>query len=204
MQSTAKWDALMADFPDWKDPFEERLAAHAANISKNIPTVDVTKIKEELEAGFSQALVDITRASTQEARQLAQLDIKHPGWETKIATKDFSDWLFAGGPTEQEQARYFELKKTSPSEADAFYAEFARTHPQWWGDRGAANASSNAADAIRQLDAYEEHRKAVEKQAKNQARLATVVAPKQATSGGPSVLPDEAGLAVGYKRAKRA
>ena len=64
--------------------------------------------------------------------------------------------------------------------------------------------SESAVEAMKVLDAYAEHRKVAEKQAKNQARLASVVTPKQATSGGPAVLPDEAGLSVGYNRVKRA
>ena len=64
--------------------------------------------------------------------------------------------------------------------------------------------SESAVEAMKVLDAYAEHRKTAEKQAKNQARLAAVVAPKQATSGGPAVLPDEAGLEVGYNRVRRA
>ena len=60
--------------------------------------------------------------------------------------------------------------------------------------------SDHARDAIKMLDMFYDHRKAEAKREKNQARLATVVAPRQANSGGPSVLPDEAGLSVGYTR----
>lgn len=64
--------------------------------------------------------------------------------------------------------------------------------------------SDKVNDASRLLDLFDEHAKAEAAKAKNKARLATVVTPKQASSGGPSILPDEAGLSVGYNRIKRA
>lgn len=68
--------------------------------------------------------------------------------------------------------------------------------------------STKAGDAIKMLDMYYDHRKAArdaaQRKEKNQTRLAAAVAPKQAPSGGPSILPDEAGLSVGYKRVKHA
>ena len=169
MQSTAKWDALMADMgPDWKEAFEEKLAAQAAVLSKNAPAVDAGKIKKELEEGFTRSVHEISEASTQKARQLTQLDIKYPTWEQDIKQPEFKPWLDAQAPEMQ-----------------------------------ALMGSDSATDALKVLDAYAEHRKAAEKQEKNKARLAAAVTPRQATSGGPSVLPDEAGLEVGYKRAKR-
>lgn len=71
-------------------------------------------------------------------------------------------------------------------------------------DVKALASSTNGDEAVKMLDAFEVHRKAAAEAAakrdKNQARLAAAVAPKQASSGGPTVLPDEAGLAVGYNR----
>lgn len=71
-----------------------------------------------------------------------------------------------------------------------------------------ALAKSNLADdAIKMLDGYTEHQKAAAIKAaaetKNKARLAAAVAPKQAASGGPTILPDEAGLYAGYNRVAR-
>jgi len=167
MQSTGKWDALMADMTDWKEAFEERLAAHAATLSRAAPSVDVDGIKKDLATGFTKSVQEIAEASTQKARQLAQLDIKYPTWEADIKTQEFDGWIKAQAP---------EIRALTESE--------------------------RATDAMKVLDAFAEHRKAVEKQEKNRARLAAVVAPKQATSGGPAVLPDEAGLSVGYNRVR--
>lgn len=50
------------------------------------------------------------------------------------------------------------------------------------------------------IGAYKKHVEAESSRHKKQSRLATVIAPKQANAGGPSVLPDEAGLSVGYNR----
>lgn len=64
--------------------------------------------------------------------------------------------------------------------------------------------SEKARDAIQMLDLYHDHLKAAQRKDKNQARLAAAVTPKQATGGGPTILPDEAGLSVGYQRVRRA
>lgn len=169
MKDTKKWNQLMEDMgAEWKEAFEERLAAQAAEFAKNAPSVDVATIKKELTEGFTQSVSEIAEASTQKARQLAQLDIKYPTWEADIQKPEFSAWLKTQAPEKQ-----------------------------------ALVESERASDALQLLDAYAEHRKAVEKREKQKARLAGVVVPQQATSGGPTVLPDEAGLSVGYNRVKR-
>ncbi len=165
-QNTVKWKQLSEDFPEWAEAVDERLAAQAAEFAKHpASSVDVEGMKQE----FSQSLAEVRQASTQEARQLAQVDIKHPGWEDTVKTPDYAAWIKTQAP-----------------------------------DIQALGDSDRAADAIKLLDIYAENRKAIEKQAKNQTRLATVVAPRLANTTGSTVLPDEAGLSVGYKRIKQA
>lgn len=89
-------------------------------------------------------------------------------------------------------------------EADVRAPEFAAWMKTQAPDTQALANSSNASDAIKMLDLYYDHRKASERRDKNQARLDAVVTPKSANSTGPSILPDEAGLSVGYNRIKRA
>ena len=160
MRSTAKWDALMADMgPDWKEAFEEKLAAQAAALSKTAPVVDTAGIKKELEEGFTKSVQEISEASTQKARQLAQLDIKYPTWEQDINQPEFGPWL-----------------KTQAPEIQALMA------------------SNSAAEALKVLDAYAEHRKAVAEATaraeKNKRRLDSVVAPKSAATAGPQAISD--------------
>lgn len=192
-----KWKQMMEDFPDWADAMEERLAALKPGSS---PTVDVESITKEV-LGTVQPLV---AAARDEGRQLARIDAKHPGWEKTVNTPEFRDWTLEGGPTVEAYTEYKEADKTDPKKAREIEQGFATQFPKWWGDRGAALFSADADDAVKLLDGFEVHRKAAAaaaaKQEKNKARLAAAVAPTQANSGGPSVLPDEAGLAVGYKR----
>jgi len=89
-------------------------------------------------------------------------------------------------------------------ESDVRAPEFAAWMKTQAPDVQALAASSDATDAIKMLDMYYDHRKTADRKDKNRARLDSAVTPKQATSGGPSILPDEAGLSVGYKRVKRA
>lgn len=67
--------------------------------------------------------------------------------------------------------------------------------------------SDLADDAIKMLDEFSEHQKTAAAKAaadaKNKQRLAAATPPRQAASGGPTILPDEAGLAVGYNRIAR-
>ena len=116
------------------------------------------------------------RTDTATLRQLVRIDSKHPDWETDIYLPD----------------------KTG------FTPEFATWKATQAPEVQALADSSNAQDAIKMLDMYYDHRKASERKDKNKARLDAAVTPKSATSGGPSILPDEAGLSIGYKRIKRA
>ena len=89
-------------------------------------------------------------------------------------------------------------------EADIQAPEFAAWVATQAPEVKALAASESAQDAIKMLDMYYDHRKGAERKDKNKARLDAAVTPKPASSGGPSILPDEAGLSVGYKRIKRA
>jgi len=92
----------------------------------------------------------------------------------------------------------------APNGSKSFKPEFAAWMQAQAPEVKALADSQNARDAISMLDKYYDHRKAEAAKAKNQSRLAGAVQPKQAASGGPSILPDEAGLSVGYNRVRRA
>lgn len=158
-----KWKKLEEDFPSWAEALSERLAADRAAITAEIKGAIPKPV--DVEATIQPLL----QAVKSEARALARIDFKHEGWEEKVKTPKFTEWLKVQAPEIQALAD-----------------------------------SDKADDAIRLLDQFDEHAKAAAVKAKQQARLATVVAPKQANSGGPSVLPDEAGLSVGYNRVKHA
>lgn len=161
-QSLEKWNELKAEFSDWSEGIDERIneriAASSAEFAKQLP--DVSGIEKNLETKLSQYLAEVTKASTEETRQLAQLDFRHPDWEDKINSKEFLRVAFADGPSEQEIARYFSLKQSAPLEAQTYFRDFARTHPKWWGEKGALIDSDKAADATKLLDIFNDQLKA--------------------------------------------
>src|SRR3990167_1906731 len=177
-QSLEKWEKLKGDFEDWSAGIDERIAERiAADRAKFQPqAVDVDGIKREVGAGLNATIEKERSAVVRLARAFGRVDAKYPDWESDVHL-----------PTGE------------------YTPEFSAWESQQAPDIRALADSESAADALKMLDMYYDHRKAEAKREKNQARLATVVAPKQASSGGPTVLPDEAGLAVGYNRmAKRA
>lgn len=180
-QSLEKWNGLKKDFEEWSagidERIAERIAAERAETIKQFKpqVVDVDGIKRDVGAGFNAALQKSSSEVVKLARAFARVDLKYPDWETDVHAPN-----------------------------GEYTPEFAAWSSKQTPEIQALADSNNAADAIKMLDMYYDHRKAEAKREKNQARLATVVAPKQANSGGPTVLPDEAGLAVGYNRIKRA
>lgn len=179
-----KWEALKKDFEEWTQATEEyvkqKLAAERAETLKLVPKVDVDGIKKEVGDTVDQAVAKARVEAVKEARQLVTVDLKYPTWEEDVH-------VYAQDGTISLTPEFSAWMQTQAPEVKAL-------------------ADSNLArDALKMLDAFYEHRKAEAKKQTNQARLASAVTPQQASSGGPSILPDEAGLAVGYNRmAKRA
>lgn len=181
-----KWEALKKDFEEWtqatEDYVKQKLAAERAETLKQIPKVDVDGIKKEVGESVTGTMADaVAKAraeAVKEARQLVVIDQKYPTWEEDVHV-------------------YAQDGKVSLT------PEFSA-----WMDAQApevkALAHSNLArDALKMLDLYYEHKKADAKKETNKQRLAAAVTPQQASSGGPTVLPDEAGLSVGYNRVKK-
>jgi hypothetical protein len=81
--SSAKWDALKKDFPDFAEAVEERVAAVAAT-----PGVDPAAILEEAKS-FAAEQVSTTHIKT--AKTLANL--VEPDWETVGKSNEFHAWL---------------------------------------------------------------------------------------------------------------
>lgn len=184
-QSTAKWDQLKTDFPDWAGALEERFAAQAAT---NQP-VDVEALRKQLQtetlAAVSQFIPDIEHR----AREYARIDSKHPDWEDDVYQRG------EDGKT---------LVKDGNPVLSAAFSEWMNAQAP---EIQALADSEKSKDAIRMLELFYEHTKTAAAKAaveeKKTKRLAAVIQPKQAASGGPTILPDEAGLAIGYKKIKR-
>lgn len=202
----AEWEKLKEDFPDWAEGTDKRIDRRIEErLSKlNLPpAVDVAGIKTDLTGTLQEIVTRATSEAKAEARELAKIDRKHEDWENVISSKEFTDWSFSGGPTAQEQAQYFALREQNPAQAEVYYAGFAQKHPQWWGEKGAMRASDKASDAIKLLDSYAEHRKAVAdataKAERNKKRLESAITPKGVTSPGTRSLSDEEAMRLAFE-----
>jgi len=153
----------------------EAMDERLAALSPQTAAIDMEAIQKQL-AQSTQAQIS---GAIDAAEERAFVRLKYPDWKTTVATDGFEAWKSAQAP---------EIQALADSEL--------------------------ADDAIRLLNAYAEHQKAATKaadqaaaraaaEAKNKRRLAANAAPETAASGGPSILPDEAGLSVGYNRIKR-
>jgi hypothetical protein len=207
--SSAKWKQAKEDYPDWAEAMEDLLQSYRPG---NAAPIDPKAVRGEIVGEFRQLVATATSQARAEARELARLDRAHDDWEDVIKSDEFYDfaWTHPNAPSQALRERYVALKEESPDEAERFFEGLAKTNPQWWAERGSMMASDAARDAIKLLDAFKEHRKntavapdATAPAVRSKKRLDAVVAPKQAASGGPTILPDEAGLSIGYNRVKK-
>lgn len=178
--TAAQIDAAAKDPEEWaelKKDFPEWTTATEGYIRQALATERAELLKQIPKPDAVD--VDGIRREVGDAmdrvRQFARVDLKHPDWEQDVRAPD--------GSLTPEFAAWMKMQ-TPETQALA---------DSW-----------KASDAIKMLDLYYDHRKATARKEKNQTRLASAVAPKSAAGGGPSILPDEAGLSVGYQRVKRA
>lgn len=173
----AEWAELKKDFPEWTKATEGYVRqALAADRADLLKQIPSAGVDVD---GLRREVGTTVGDAMHRARQLARVDLKHPTWEQDV---------------------YQDIN--APEKG--FTPEFAAWMKAQAPETQALADSVKADDAIKMLDMYYDHRKNVARKDKNQARLAANVAPKSASGGGPSILPDEAGLSVGYQRVKRA
>ena len=195
--SPEKWDKLKELFKDWSEEMDiqgiddritQRLAAERAEILKQMPkSVDLDGIKREVDTTLNTRINKTRGEVSNEVRQLVQIDSKHPTWEQDIYAYDSSgNVIYAPNGNKQFSADFAAWNQAQPPEVKALAD------------------SDKAQDAIKMLDLFYDHRRTSEHKQQKDARLASAVVPKQAASGGPTILPDEAGLSVGYNRMKHA
>lgn len=102
-KSTAKWEQQKADFPEWADALEERLAAERADITAKLPQstqIDVDSIRESVLNEVQSSQDDVIN----QARRLARLDLKYETWDKDVKSKDFQDWHKSQPPEVQALA----------------------------------------------------------------------------------------------------
>ena len=98
--STAKWDQLKTEFPEWADALEERLS----RVQPAQPNLD--ELRNQIRGELTQQLTtDITaRVSADLAAKTEDrlVNVAHRGWKDTVKTKEFTDW-YAKQPTEVQQ-----------------------------------------------------------------------------------------------------
>ena len=163
--SDEEWEKLLADFPDWKDGIDKRIDQRLdARLQKLAPppAVDVAGLKSELTGTVDEIVAKATSETKAETRALAQVDRKYETWEQDI---------------------YVDGDRSKAVLTPEFKAWQAAQPPEV---RALAN-SPNPRDAIKMLDAFYEHRKAVAdataKAERDKKRLDRAITPKGVTTG---------------------
>ena len=87
------WKRLKEDFPDWAGPVEAEFTALRTELAKQTKP-DLAGIKKEI-VGAVQPMFQSVKA---EARALALIDFKHPGWEETVNTTEFKSWVNTQAP----------------------------------------------------------------------------------------------------------
>lgn len=199
------WKKLKEDYPDWAEPLEAELNAMRAEFKKaGAAPVDVNALRTEVTAGFRNEL----SSGLDAAEERAFVRLKHPDWKQTVNTPEFRAWTLEGGPSQEQYAQMKALERTDPTKADALVNNWARQHPQWWADRGAAIFDDRADAAIALLDGYKAARAqpaagAEQKRQKPQTRLERAV-PAAGSGGEPPItgLSDEAAFNRGFNRVR--
>lgn len=127
---------------------------------------------EKLQKEWQAATQELVSSAVAAAEENAYVRFKYPEWKKTVNTPEFQTWM--------QSVAAPDIKALADSDL--------------------------ADDAIRMLDSYAAYSRAAAAkaaaEAKNKQRLNAVIEPAQASSGGPTILPDEAGLSIGYNRVK--
>ena len=186
------WKKLEEDFPDFAGPMKAELSSLRAELAKKAGgEVDMGKVSQEVVKSITPQL----DASERRAREFAQVDIKHDGWEDTVKTAEFQGWLYAGGPTKEE--------REAAAKAGSLDS-ISTKYPQWWGERGALSYSDRGRDAIKLLDTYKSANdtaaKAEADRIKKEKRLEGAVTPKGTSSPPTTGISDDDAFNKGFKK----
>jgi hypothetical protein len=92
-KSTAKWNELKQDYPDWAEAIDLRLAEMTAKLTPAAPSVDVPKLTADFEARLKQAEATAEeRAVT--ARTYGYIDSQvGRSWMKDVNSPEFDKWI---------------------------------------------------------------------------------------------------------------
>ncbi len=153
----ASWDQLKNDFPEWAEGTDKRIDRRVEERLAKLVIPDADGLKTELTGSVKQIITQATSEAKAEARELAKIDRKYETW-----TQD----IFINGA----------------DSTGGFTPEFAAWEAAQPPEIRALKTSGKATDAIKMLDAYYEHRKALAaataKEERNKKRLESAITPK--------------------------
>lgn len=156
--SDESWGKLKEDFPEWAEGTDKRIDQRVEErLSKLPPAVDAAGLKSELTGSMSEIIAKATSDAKAEARELSKIDRKYETWPQDIFINGADSF---GG----------------------FTPDFAKWEAAQPPEIRALKTSGKAADAIKMLDGFYEHRKALAeataKEARNKKRLDSAITPK--------------------------
>lgn len=105
--SPEKLKALEEDYPDIAEPIKQlqaALSATRAELAKR-PQFDGESIKTEITGSVAQQIAEARDQARTEARNLALVDFKHPGWEESVQSPEFQTWYGKQAPEVQALAQ---------------------------------------------------------------------------------------------------
>ena len=159
MGSQAKLDALKEDWPDLAEAIGEMKSSVNTAVGGQMDKMR-SEIIKEMRAYNAEAIED--------ASVITKLDNKHPGWQNTSATQEFRDWVYKGGPSQQEilgyENRLYQARASKESapeqsaalfgQADAYYNQLLNLYPVWADDKGSLFGDSSGLSALKLLDKH--------------------------------------------------
>ena len=94
-ESQESWNELKEEFPVWADAIDHRLAAESAKFKD---------LQEKIESLKMEYPTDEADKKLERMREELRVEIRHPGWEKTVRSKEYGEW-FAKQPADiQEKA----------------------------------------------------------------------------------------------------
>lgn len=160
--NSADWDELKADFPEWADATENRLAAQRSEILSQMP--DIGTFKSQLQEEYDGKLGDIRNEMLGSV-----VSLKHKDWQSTVAQEDFTKWFNETGQSDSWNPtdiintldNWAEYKKAQKSPDDIIAERKARLEQSQTQKSSAAptrrekSEEDMTADELRQLIARE-------------------------------------------------
>ena len=89
------WNELKEEFPVWADAIDHRLAAESAKFKG---------LQEKIESLKMEYPTEEADKKLERMREELRVEIRHPGWEKTVASKEYGEWFMKQPADIQEKA----------------------------------------------------------------------------------------------------